>query len=262
MNATGLSWLAGTRWYVPPQNLLAYLCDRALEDMQPVADQTIWSIISASNGQFQGTSTTKLWTRNPAGWMAALGTTTNAMSGTIAENGDITIVFTPDDPDQATTTGYGHLRQVEGEWRMEMQMATGTGALALHWAYMTGWMEGDPAPPELTHLPDPQLRSDEWRWIAGPQWRAVDEELFPRGAAFTIGSYRNGYFRGEGTVAAGDSLRVAGSVTPEGMLYILFSVAGEPAVARRGAVQGSGQTGRMEWTAPEGGPVIGSATPR
>ncbi|HET7459683.1 MAG TPA: hypothetical protein VFJ82_00490 [Longimicrobium sp.] len=260
--STDLSWLAGTTWYVPPQNLLAYLCDLALQDMQPVADQTIWEITSAGEGQFEGTSTTKLWTRNPAGAMTALGTTTNAMSGAIAENGDITIVFTPDDPDQATTTGYGHLRQVEGAWRMEMQMATGTGALALHWAYMTRWMEGDPAPPELTGFPDPLLRSDEWRWIAGPEWRAVDEELFPQGAGFTVTSYLNGYFWGEGTVSAGDSLRVAGSVTPEGMLYILFSVAGEPAVARRGSVQGSSDTGRMEWTALSGGRVIGFATLR
>ncbi|HEU4560338.1 MAG TPA: hypothetical protein VFS20_20985 [Longimicrobium sp.] len=250
--------LAGTTWYVPPQNLLAYLCDPALQHERPVADQTIWSITSAGEGQFQGTSTTSLWTVAPDGGLTALGTTTNAMSGTVGENGDITIIFTPSDPDQAQTIGYGHLRQVEGAWRMEMQMATGTQLLALHWAYMTRWTNGESMPPAPSHLPDPVLRSDEWRWLAGTEWRAVDEELFPQGAAFTIGSYRNGYFWGDGAVSSGEPLRVAGSVTPEGTLYILFSIAGEPAVARRGAI--SNETRRMEWMVPAGGPVIGFAT--
>ncbi len=251
-----LSQLAGTTWYVPPQNLLAYLCDPALQHERPVADQTIWSIASAGDGQFQGTSTTTLWTQGPDG-LAELGTTTNTMSGTVAENGDITIVFTPSDPDQAQTIGYGHLRPVEGAWTMEMQMATGTQLLALHWAYMIRWTGGEPMPPAPTDLPDPELRSDEWRWVAGTEWRAVDEELFPQGAGFTIGSYRNGYFWGDGAVSSGESLRVGGSVTPEGTLYILFSIAGQPAVARRGAI--GSQTRRMEWMVPAGGPIIGYA---
>lgn len=256
MSGADLSGLAGTTWYVPPQNLLAYLCGPALQHQQAVADQTIWSITSAGEGQFQGTSTTELWTQGPDG-LTALGTTTNAMSGSVAENGDITIVFTPSDPDQAQTIGYGHLRQVEGAWRMEMQMATGTQLLALHWAYMTRWMDGDPLPPDPTHIPDPALRSDEWRWLAGTEWQATDEELFPQGAGFTIGSYRNGYFWGDGAVSSGESLRVAGSVTPEGTLYILFSVAGAPAVARRGAI--GSETRRMDWMVPAGGPIIGYA---
>lgn len=257
-----LTWLAGTKWYVPPQNLLAYLCDPALQHQRAVADQTIWAIASAAERQFQGTSTTRMWTVGPTGELTALGTTTNTMSGTIAENGDITILFTPQDPDQAQTTGYGHLCAAEGAWRMEMQMATGTQLLALHWAYMTRWVEGDPEPAAPTHLLDPALRPDEWRWVDGSQWQAMDEELFPQGAAFTLSSYRSGYFWGDGAVSTGESLRVAGSVTPEGSLYILFSIAGATAVARRGTIQGSSPTGRMEWTAPSGGAILGFAAQR
>lgn len=250
--------LAGTKWYVPAENLLAYLTDPALRVQRPVADQTLWSITSAEGGRFEGTSQTRLWAKGRDGEWAPAGTASNAMSGTIEETGEITIVFTPDDPDPSTTVGYGHLRRVQGEWRMEMQMATGAQSLALHWAYMARWAVGDAIPEPARDFPDPELRSDEWRWLAGSAWYAADEELFPQGAAFTVDSDRNGYFWGEGTTASGDPLRVAGSVTPEGSLYLLFSVSAQPAAARRGMMEADPP--RMSWTLPEGGPVIGTAT--
>lgn len=249
------TWLAGTRWYVTAENLLAYLTDSALRVKTPVADQTLWDITAAGNGSFQGTSQTQLWVRTPDGGLQALSSATNAMDGTVAESGEITILFTPSDPGQAQTTGYGHLRRVDGAWRMEMQMATGMQSLALHWAYMTQW-EGA-GPPD--GIPDGALRSEEWRWMRGSTWSAVDQELFADGAAFTVESYRNGYFWGDGATEDGSVLRVAGSVTPEGMLYLLFSVADAPAVARRGTLAPAGEAYRMAWTAPAGGPELGGA---
>jgi hypothetical protein len=251
--------LAGTTWYVPPQNVLAYLCDPALRARQAVADQTIWSIGTADGGTFAGTSTTKLWAPRPDGTgMMPLGTSTTAMSGTISDGGEVVIEFTAEDTG-LVTTGYGHARDVDGVWRMEMQMATGTQSLALHWAYMTPWTGAAPPEPPRA-LPDPDLRSDEWRWLVGTRWAAEDQELFPRGATFAIDSYRNGYFWGEGTVSGGGSLRTAGSVTPEGTLYILFSVDDAPAVARRGLLASGDTAATMAWTAVEGGAVVGSAS--
>ena len=55
-------------------------------------------------------------------------------------------------------------------------------------------------------------------------------------------------------------LRTAGSITPEGTLYLLFSVADAPAVARRGTLAPAGGGYRMTWTVPSGGPELGSAT--
>lgn len=254
--------LAGTRWYVTAENLLAYLTDPALRVRTPVADQTLWSIASAEGGRFQGTSRTQLWVRAPEGGLRQMGAaTTSTLDGTLSESGEITIVFTPDDPTQPRTTGYGHLRRVEGEWRMEMQMATGTQTLALHWAYMTPWTGGDaPAAPPEDAL-DAGPRSDAWTWMLGTSWAATDETLFPDGAAFTVGGYRNGYLWGEGAAAGGSTLRMMGSVTPEGSLYLLFSVADAPAEARRGVMASAGGADEMVWAQAAGGPVVGGARP-
>lgn len=252
--------LAGTRWYVAAENLLAYLTDPTLSRMTPVADQTLWSIETAADGSFQGTSQTQLWVRGPGGDVRPMSSASNAMAGTLTPDGEITITFTPDDPDQAQTTGYGSLRSVDGEWRMEMQMATGTQSLAMHWAYMTRWTcEGTPAPPDARAL-DPELRSDEWRWLRGTTWNATDATLFPDGATFSVAEYRNGYFWGQGTTADGSTLRMAASVTPEGMLYLLFSVADAPAAARRGTIGQDSDGWRMSWSEPSGGAPVGGAT--
>ena len=255
------TWLAGTRWYVTAENLLAYLTDSALRVKTPVADQTLWSITSAQDGSFQGTSQTQLWVRAPGGGVQKMSAASNALDGTVTERGEITIVFTPTDPGQAQTIGYGHLRQVDGEWRMEMQMATGTQSLALHWAYMTQWMGGDLPGAVADAGLDGSLRSEECRWLRGSTWDAVDQELFPDGASFTVDTYRNGYCWGDGATRDGSTLRMAGSVTPEGALYLLFSVADAPAVARRGVLADEGGAYRMAWSPPSGGAALGGAAP-
>lgn len=253
------SWLAGTRWYVAAENLLAYFTDPALRTMTPVADQTLWSITSAADGRFQGTAQTLLWIRAPDGTFRQLASTSNTMDGTVTDGGEVTIVFTPDDPDQATTTGYGWMRRIDGAWRMEMQMATGTQALALHWAYMTPWT-GDALPSGVpARALEGSLRSGERRWLRGTTWTATDEALFPDGATFAVGEYRNGYLWGEGATADGSTLRMAGSVTPEGSLYLLFSAGDAAAEARRGTIAPATDSGVMTWSAPAGGSPGGSA---
>ncbi|HEX2081408.1 MAG TPA: hypothetical protein VHG08_27140 [Longimicrobium sp.] len=258
----GTEWLAGTRWYVPTENLLAYLTDPMLRVHTPVADQTLWSITTAADGRFHGTSQTQMWKRTPGGGFEPASSASNTMDGRITADGEITILFTPDDPDQAQTVGYGRLRRVGGEWRMEMQMATGTGVIAMHWAYMTRWMGEEPPAANLDgRALDGSLRAEEWRWLRGTAWSATDQELFPDGATFTIDSYRNGYFWGEGATSAGATLRMAASVTPEGTLYLLFSAADASPAARRGVMQMEEQAPRMAWSQPPGGPVVGGATP-
>ncbi|HEU0015887.1 MAG TPA: hypothetical protein VFQ45_19570, partial [Longimicrobium sp.] len=127
-------------------------------------------------------------------------------------------------------------------------------------AYMT--QSPDDALPGTVpdHALDGSLRAEEWRWLAGMTWNATDEQLFPDGATFTIDAYRNGYFWGDGNTASGSSLRMAGSVTPEGSLYLLFSVADADAVARRGALEMFDGAYRMVWAEPSGGPALGGAT--
>ena len=250
--------LAGTQWYVAAENLLAYMTDPALREMTPVADQTLWSITAAADARFQGTAETRLWIRTPDGAFRQFASTSNAMDGTVTETGEVTIVFTPDSADQATTTGYGWMRMVDGVWRMEMQMATGAQSLALHWAYMTPWT-GDAMPSDVPpRALEGSLRSDEWRRLRGTAWTAMDEALFPDGATFTVDGYRNGYLWGQGATTEGSALRMAGSVTPEGSLYLLFSLDDAPAVARRGTLAADGGA-RMTWSAPAGGPPEGSA---
>src|SRR5262249_52977385 len=114
------NWLADTRWYVPAENLLAYLAEPSLSGRIPVADQTLWSLTEARDGHFLGTAYTELWAKRPAGGFVQLLATTNTMEGDITEDGTITIVFTPEDPTHPQTVGYGHMRFVDKAWRMEM----------------------------------------------------------------------------------------------------------------------------------------------
>src|SRR5262245_59540916 len=154
------NWLAGTRWYVPAENLLAYLSDRSLSRSFPVVDQTLWSLTEAHDGHFRGTSCTEVWVAAPGG-LVSIQTTTNTMDGEITEEGNITIVFTPVATDQSQTVGYGHVRIVDNVRRMEMQMATGTDTLAIHWAYMTQ-LKGNHKLPSVTEQSlDGSLRAEE-----------------------------------------------------------------------------------------------------
>lgn len=47
-------WLAGTYWYVPTENLLAFITRPAAQQAVPVADQTVFHITDYRNGYFRG----------------------------------------------------------------------------------------------------------------------------------------------------------------------------------------------------------------
>ena len=52
------SFLSNTQWYVPVENLLAYMTSTTdLTDTQAGADQTIWTLGDCVNGVFSGSST-------------------------------------------------------------------------------------------------------------------------------------------------------------------------------------------------------------
>src|SRR5262249_27438776 len=74
------NWLSGTRWYVPAENLLAYLAEPSLSLSIPVADQTLWSITEARDGHFQGTANTEIWAKGPGG-LVQVAVNKNTMDG-------------------------------------------------------------------------------------------------------------------------------------------------------------------------------------
>src|ERR1700741_3606654 len=82
----GFAWLAGTYWYVPPENLLAL---QALNTTEPVIkalkDQTVWHITRAEDGYLAGISATNLG----QGWTYSL------MVGSVAPDGAVKIPFSP-----------------------------------------------------------------------------------------------------------------------------------------------------------------------
>ena len=256
-------WVADTRWYVKAENLLAYASPANLAQSEPLADQTLWWIDGCENGSFSGTSWTVMWRRTPGGYIATE-PAWNAMAGTISRSGDVRIEFTPTKGgDGGSTVGYGKMRRIEGRWRFEMQMGSGSSVRVAHWAYMTQFLgsEADfPAvyPPVSEASFDGSLLSDEWRPIQGTSWRVVDATLFPQGANFEIAWFRGGYFHGEGTTSGGSVLRLLGSVTPEGDVYIEFCVADSAVVARRGRIRAVGHNRfAMSWRELEGTHPVG-----
>ncbi len=57
----GIDQLAGTYWYVPPENLLALRAINAAEPaIEALKDQTVWHIVPAENGHLAGISATNM----------------------------------------------------------------------------------------------------------------------------------------------------------------------------------------------------------
>lgn len=254
--------LVGT-WYVPAANLLAYRVVSYGADPVSLADQTIFQIPSAQRGVFSGTVVTYL--SQPLGGGFGAGPFHYTMTGVVTPQGQIRITFTPVDPTQPTITGIGTMQFVRGEWRMAMQMATGTFPYVIHWAYMTKLPPGVTPPPPEEPPPGGSLRSGEWRWLRGTRWSLADTELsdMPTGSGFRVGtfqidSYRNGYFWGNGQGPT--PFTVVGSVTPEGRVFLVLSMEGGPSVTRTGVLQ---QTGGGRWVmrfrSYEGPPQFGEA---
>ncbi|TWB07051.1 autotransporter outer membrane beta-barrel domain-containing protein [Bradyrhizobium stylosanthis] len=212
------STLSNTNWYVPTAQLLAYAAPKTgFSNPTPIGDQTLWSLATATNGAFTGTSVAQL-KLGPA-----LLTDTSTIQGFVTTAGQITMLFAPT-AGGAVTVGLGHMRTVNGVTGMEMQMITGDGLLVTHWAYMLPYDPATFTPPASQAIPANSV--PQWAWTSGTPWRIVSPTLFGSSAPgrFVITNYQNGYFWGAGVAPAGSStanFTLLGSVTPEG--NVLFN---------------------------------------
>ena len=212
------STISNTNWYVPVPQLLAYAAPRTgFSNPIPVGDQTLWTLGTATNGAFTGTSTAQL----------AIGPTlavdSSTIQGFVNSAGQITMVFTPTSGG-VTTVGLGHMQTINGVTSMEMQMITGQSLLVTHWAYMLPYNPATFTPPPSQPIPANSV--PQWAWTAGTPWRIVSPAMFGRAAPgrFVITDYQNGYFWGAGIGPAGSStgnFTLLSSVTPEGR--VLFN---------------------------------------
>lgn len=242
------SMLSNSYWYVPQENLLAYISSgTSFTDPTPAAfsDQTLWSLGTATNGTFSGTAVTTL---RPADFPLLAITTTNTISpGIVTDAGQIRMTFVSV-PSGEQTVGIGQIRTISGTDYMQMQMITGNSSmLTTHWAYMAKYDPNTFVPPSL--FPDSTLLSQEWKWTEGSTWRLQSNDLFgPSGfGTFTITNYRNGYFWGPGTgpsATPAATYTQIGSITPEG--NVLFNVLiGGTLTSLAGQITGTGLTGQM-----------------
>lgn len=247
-SSTWDAMLSNSFWYVPRENLLAYMTSgTSFTDPAPSAgsDQTLWSLGTATNGFFTGTA---VGTFRPLDFpLIAISNTDTITSGIVTDGGQIRMTFVGvSSGDQ--TIGIGQVRTISGTDYMEMQMITGgSSVLTTHWAYMAKYDPNTFTPPSL--FPDGTLLSQEWKWTEGSTWRLDSDELFgPAGSGtFTITNYRNGYFWGPGTgpaAGAAATYTQIGSITPEG--NVLFNVLiGGTLTSLAGQITGTGMTGQM-----------------
>ena len=212
------STLSNTNWYVPTAQLLAYAAPKTgFANPIPIGDQTLWSLATATNGAFTGTSIAQLKLGS------ALLTDSSTIQGFVTTAGQITMLFTPT-AGGAVTVGLGHMRTINGVTGMEMQMITGDSLLVTHWAYMLPYDPATFTPPASQPIPANSV--PQWAWTAGTPWRIVSTNLFGTSAPgrFVITNYQNGYFWGAGIAPAGSAaanFTLLGSVTPEG--NVLFN---------------------------------------
>lgn len=210
--------ISNTNWYVPVPQLLAYgSSSTSFANPIPLGDQTLWTLGTATNGAFTGASSAQLSLGK------AITTSSLAMSGQVAPDGSVVIVFSnPDGSDPVV--GLGQMKTVDGEPAMLMQMITGSELLVSHWAYMLTYDPATFTPPAPQAIPV-TLSSFQWTWTAGTPWRIVDPALFGSKApgTFVITNYTNGYFWGKGIGPDGDAgvtYTLLGSITPDGkVLY-------------------------------------------
>lgn len=233
--------LSNTQWYVPAENMLAYLASSTdLSQTVAVPDQTIWSLGEVVNGQFTGTSEAEFKLGS------ATFTSSNTMNGIVTDSGQVRILFT--DSGSPTTVGIGQLRDIAGTTYFEMQMISGGSAYVTHWAYMAPY-DGNPVNLPPLEVPSTELRSPEWSWMAGTEWAMQNDELFGVGeyGSFSVTEYHDGYFWGTGSGPAGSeaaSFSFLGSATPEG--NILFNLlSGETLTSLTGMISGDASTGAM-----------------
>lgn len=231
-------WLAGSEWYVPAANVLAYLASPTdLSSNIPIGDQTLWNITTSENGVFSGMSVATL------NIMGELSASQSLMNGVVTPDGQIRIIFTLVGSADTQTVGIGQFRNQGGIDFMEMQMITGNGsAYVTHWAYMAQVPDGTFVPPAPN--PENNLLSQEWIWMNGTTWDLLSPDVFGTGPAqFTVESYVNGYFWGTGQSSAGSFSHI-GSVTPEGNVLFNFLLDGNLS-SLAGQISGDASNGQM-----------------
>ncbi|MGJ4958091.1 autotransporter outer membrane beta-barrel domain-containing protein [Bradyrhizobium sp. HKCCYLRH2015] len=235
------STISNTNWYVPTAQLLAYLSPKTgFSNPVPIGDQTLWTLGTATNGAFTGTSVAQLRIG------PALLTDTSTIQGFVTTSGQITMLFTPTGGGTATV-GLGYMRNVNGVTSMEMQMITGDSLLVTHWAYMLPYDPATFTPPPSAPVPANSV--PQWAWTAGTPWRIVSPTLFGTQAPgrFVITNYQNGYFWGAGVAPTGSTaggFTLLGSVTPEGS--VLFNTLSRGSLTSLyGAMSGNASNAQM-----------------
>lgn len=131
-------WLKGTTWYVPTNNLPAYIYSPDTNQLAPVSDQTVYTITGYRNGYFWGR------TANQFG-----GNDVNCSSlvGSVTPEGQVYLNFTtyPYSDGVQATVGTGSMTYKNGQWTMENQMSSGISPQVGHWAYMVQALPGSDA---------------------------------------------------------------------------------------------------------------------
>jgi hypothetical protein len=237
--------LAGSNWYVPLVNQLAYgsKATNQFSNPFPLGDQTTWGCQLGSGGctttstnGFTVTSTPGSATTTFIGSATAqlaIGpaqtTSHNSISGSVSPTGAIVMVFTPTDSSGVPTGGartlaLGQFENTASVPEMEMQMITGTALLVTHWAHMVPYSGPSTAAP--APIPDPPaIANPGYSWLAGTRWKIVDPALFGTAepGRFTVTEYSGGYFYGTGQGPASNPITFTelGSVTPQGK--VLFN---------------------------------------
>ena len=132
-------WLKGTTWYVPTNNLPAYIYYPSKNRLVPVSDQTVYTITGYRNGYFWGRTAAQLGDND---------VTCKSLIGSVTPEGKVYLTFTdyPYTEDVLPTIGTGTMTYKNGQWTMENQMSTGTSSTQVgHWAYMVQAERGSSA---------------------------------------------------------------------------------------------------------------------
>ena len=211
------SMLTGSQWYVPTQNMLAYMTATSnLTQAVQAGDQTLWYITNCVDGVFTGTSSQSLTVPMSGGTPQMV--TGTVVNGVINSAGQVLIDFTETNGD--VTIALGNYRSVSGSNLIEMQMFSqvATGANITHWAYMAPYLGSNY--PQNTPT-NPALLSTNWQWMQGTSWKLTDPNLFGSNGSgiFSISTYNSGYFYGAGT-STNSTFTLIGSATPEGNLIL------------------------------------------
>jgi len=133
--------LSETYWYVPTAFMPALSYDPQTGSGVPISDQTVWHIRKSVDGYFWG-DTVAVFSGDNAG-AAGRAPVCSKMAGTVTGSGDVLISFINADSRSSTvTTGFGRIKDKEGQKAFEMQMSTGQNKLILHWAEMWPCVKG------------------------------------------------------------------------------------------------------------------------